>query len=209
MYIIVWYAPDRWCRLHHRQITDTEKRKYSLHIPLVESRKVGSERRAVGAVLPAGRATFRNPKNLIHCLLGFWGPDWAFGCGISAQKRIFHTRLSCVKVPLSCKISRFCPDFPILTRQNRDFPTLDKSSGWHGKKSRFSFHFLQVWNILLIFAPCCYFKILHCMMPVQNVDGRCRQLQAAVVIVRGLTARILPVISLKIIFNFLSIKRIN
>ena len=140
MYIIVWYAPDRWCRLHHRQITDTEKRKYSLHIPLAESRKVGSERRAVGAVLSAGRAAFRNPKNLIHCLLGFWGPDWAFGCGIPAQKRHFHTRLSCVKVPLSCKISWFCHNFPILIRQNRDLPTLAKSSWWHGKNSRFSLY---------------------------------------------------------------------
>ena len=88
-----------------------EKRKYSLHIPLAESRKVGSERRAVGAVFPSGRAAFRNPKNLIHCLLGFWGPDWAFGCGIPAQKRHFHTRLSCLKVPFSAKSADFAPTF--------------------------------------------------------------------------------------------------
>ena len=86
------------------QITDTGKQEYTLHIPLAESRKVGSERRAVGAVFAAERAAFRNPKNLIHCLLGFWGPDLPFGCGISAQKRLFHTRLSFQKVPLSCKI---------------------------------------------------------------------------------------------------------
>ena len=140
MYIIVWYTPDRWCRLHHRQITDKGRQKYSLHIPHVESRKVGSERRAVGAVFPAGRAAFRNPKTLIPCSLAFWGPDWAFGCGISAQKRLFHTRLSCLKVPLSCKIGWFCPDFPVLIRQNRDFPYLAKSSWWHGKNSRFSLY---------------------------------------------------------------------
>ena len=93
------------------QITDTGKQEYTLHIPLAESRKVGSERRAVGAVLTAGRAAFRNPKNLIHCLLGFWGPDWAFGCGIPAQKRIFHTRLSCLKVPFSAKSADFAPTF--------------------------------------------------------------------------------------------------
>lgn len=78
--------------------------KESLHIPLAESRKVAAERRAVGAMLPAGRGALRNPKILIHCLLGFWGPVLAFGCGISAQKRQFHTRLSCQKVPLSNKI---------------------------------------------------------------------------------------------------------
>ena len=65
----------------------------------------------MGAVFPAGRAAFRNPKNLIHCLLGFWGPDWAFGCGISAQKRLFHTRLSCLKVPFSAKSADFAPTF--------------------------------------------------------------------------------------------------
>ena len=109
-----------------------------LHIPLAESRKVASERRAVGAVFPAGRGALRNPKILIHCLLGFWGPVLAFGCGISAQKCQFHTWLSFQKVPLSCKIGWFCPDFPILIRQNRDFPSLAKSSWWHGKNSRFS-----------------------------------------------------------------------
>ena len=53
------------------QITDTGKQEYTLHIPLAESRKVGSERRAVGAVLPAGRAALRNPKRLIPCSLAF------------------------------------------------------------------------------------------------------------------------------------------
>ena len=122
--MMVWYAPDRWCRLHHRQITDTGKRKYSLHIPLAESRKVGSERRAVGAVFSAGRAAFRNPKNLIHCLLGFWGPDWAFGCGIPAQKRIFHTRLSCLKVPFSAKSADFAPTFQSWSDKTETFRIL-------------------------------------------------------------------------------------
>lgn len=53
------------------QITDTGKQEYTLHIPLAESRKVGSERRAVGAVLPAGRGALRNPKRLIPCSLAF------------------------------------------------------------------------------------------------------------------------------------------
>ena len=71
------------------QITDTGKQEYTLHIPLAESRKVGSERRAVGAVLvaesrkvgserravgavlAAGRGALRNPKRLIPCSLAF------------------------------------------------------------------------------------------------------------------------------------------
>lgn len=61
-----------------------------LHIPLAESRKVGSERRAVGAILLGAGGAFRNPKTLIPCSLAFWGPVLEFGCGILAQKRKFH-----------------------------------------------------------------------------------------------------------------------
>ena len=118
-----------------------------LHIPLAESRKVGSRRRAVGAVDVAERTSFSNPKTLIPCSLAFWVPDLGFGCGIMAKNRLSHTRLSCLKVPLSCKISRFCPDFPVRRPQFRDFPGCHSSCWRHGKKSRFYFfHFLQVWK---------------------------------------------------------------
>jgi len=60
------------------KITITHKSKACLHIPHHRKRKVERGRRAVGAVLVfAGRA-LRNPKSLIHCLSGFWGPDFAF-----------------------------------------------------------------------------------------------------------------------------------
>ena len=82
----------------------TRKSNMVLHIPLAESRKVGSERRAVGAVDAADRTSFPNPKTLIPCSLAFWVPDLGFGCGIMAKNRLSHTRLSWLKVPLSCKI---------------------------------------------------------------------------------------------------------
>ena len=49
-----------------------------LHIPLKRKRKLGRERRAVGAALVVAGLASRNPKSLIHCLSGFWGPDCSF-----------------------------------------------------------------------------------------------------------------------------------
>lgn len=62
----------------------------SLHIPLKLGRKVGSERRAVGAVLAAERAAFRNPKTLIPCSLAFWVPVKKIGRGISGNFPVIH-----------------------------------------------------------------------------------------------------------------------
>ena len=67
------------------QITDTGKQEYTLHIPLAESRKVGSERRAVGAVLACSWARcFSQPQKANSLFLSLLGPRfgswvWNFG----------------------------------------------------------------------------------------------------------------------------------